>query len=127
MLLYPFTNAGVLSRVIAVEDAEGLIDFEMVGIHVIVPANALPHGQSNLIMISVITDIPKHLHLNADDTLVAFGVECLPDGLRLQSPVTIVFPHCAVVADIEEVTPVVYSWSGERGQSNAMQSPVMYT
>ena len=91
----------------------GSIEFKPLGIRAVIPPNAVPASQTELIMISVITNVSKYIPIREDEILVAFGVQCLPDGLQL--PVTIIIPHCAPSSRLDEVIPVVYSGSGEIG------------
>ena len=91
------------------------IEFESVGIRTVVPANALPPGQAQLVKITVITDVTKFMKISTDEILVAFGIQCLPDGLQLRAPVTVTIPHCMVLDQTDEISPILYAGHGEIG------------
>ena len=94
--------------------AGGTIEFKPLGIQAVIPPNSPAARGSPLIMISVITNVSKYIRLREDEILVAFGIQCLPDGLQL--PVSITIPHCAPASRLDEVVPVVYSGHGEIGR-----------
>ena len=48
---------------------------------------------------------------------VSFGVQCQPDGLQFQFPVTVTIPHCGVLASVDKVTPVLYHGKGVIGKT----------
>ena len=92
----------------------GRIDFKPLDIHTVIPSNNAVTDQPQDIMISVITNVSKYIQVvREDEILIAFGIQCLPDGLKI--PATITIPHCVPFLNLEEVTPVVYSGSGKIG------------
>ena len=97
----------------ALTDGGGRINFKPLGIRTVILPKAGIADQTRAIMISVITNVSKYIQAREDEILVAFGIQCLPDGLQLPASITI--PHCAPLSRLDEVTPVVYSGSGEIG------------
>ena len=91
------------------------MQFDSLGIKTVVPASAVSHGQTHLIKISVITDVSKYITINHDEMVVAFGIQCQPDGLQLGAPVTITIPHCMTLSQLDQVAPILYSGQGEFG------------
>ena len=108
-----FLLSGIFSYVMKLTPGGGNIEFKPLGIRAVVPPNAVPASETELIMISVITKVSKYIPVREDEILVAFGVQCLPNGLEL--PVSIIIPHCAPSSRLDEVIAVVYSGSGEIG------------
>ena len=105
-----------MSNVMSITAVGANMEFDSVGIRMVVPANAVPRGQTQLIKISAITDVSKFITINQDETLVAFGIQCQPDGLQLRGPVTISIPHCMTLTQIDQVSPILYSGKGEFGK-----------
>ena len=85
------------------------------GISMEIPRNALPAGQSELIKLSVMTDLTQYVALRDDELLPAFGIQCLPHGLKVNVPITVRIPHCAKITSPDNVIPVLYSGKTERG------------
>ena len=116
-----FTLTGELSRVIEVTHAGGLLELESMGVRVVVPRNAFPGRRTQLIMISIITNVAECIEWNTDDMPVAFGVQCQPDGLQFQFPATVTIPHCGVLSSVDRsvdrVTPVLYRGKGVIGKT----------
>ena len=107
----------MFSHVMAVTHEGGRVEFQSLGVYIEVPANAIGSGQTELMKISIITDVAKYLPKRHDEVLVAFGIQCLPDGLQLNLPVRITIPHCASLQKPGEITPILYSGSGEIGKN----------
>ena len=105
-----------MSNVMSITAAGANMEFDSLGIRAVVPANAVPHGQTHLIKISVITDVSKYITISQDEMLVAFGIQCEPDGLPLRALVTITIPHCMTLSQIDQVSPILYSGQGEFGK-----------
>ena len=91
------------------------MEFESLGIKTVVPANAFPPGETQLVKISVVTDVSKFINIAQDEVLVAFGIQCQPSGLALRVPVTISIPHCMTLTKTEEIIPILYAGTGEFG------------
>ena len=89
----------------------GLVELEKFGIRIDIPPNALTAGQRRLIKISVITDLTKYVTSDEDDDEIipAFGIQCLPNGLEFNVPVTLTIPHCVKLSSPGSVTPILYS------------------
>ena len=105
-----------MSNVMSITDAGADMQFESLGIRTVVPSNAIPRGQTQLIKISVITDVSKYITISRDEMLVAFGIQCEPDGLQLGAPVTITVPHCMTLSQLDQVSPILYSGQGAFGK-----------
>ena len=105
--------SGILTHVVGVTINDERVEFTTPGISALLPKNAAALGR--LIHISIITDISKYLKVRDDEICVAFGVLCLPKGLQLRSPMTVVIPHCGLFPRWARVTPVVYAGTGELG------------
>ena len=105
-----------MSNVMSITAAGAKMEFESLGIRTVVPANAVPRGQTQLIKITVITDVSKYITINQDEMLVAFGIQCEPDELQLGASVAITIPHCMTLSQINEVSPILYSGRGEFGK-----------
>ena len=105
-----------MSNVIAITASGANMEFDSLGIRTVVPANAVPRGQTQLIKISVITDVSKYITISQDEMLVAFGIQCQPDGLQLGAPVTITIPHCMTLSQLDQVSPILYSGQGTFGK-----------
>ena len=97
---------------------EVVMNFESLGIRTVVPANAVPTGQTQLVKITVITDVARYMRIRDDEILVAFGIQCQPDGFQPRAPLTIAVPHCMTLSRLDEVSPVLYSGEGEFGKMN---------
>ena len=102
---------------IEVTHAGGHLELESMGVRAVVPRNAFPGRGTQLIMISIITNVAECIAWNTDDMPVAFGVHCQPDGLRVQFPVTVTIPHCGVLSSVDKVTPVLYCGEGVIGKT----------
>ena len=102
-----------MSHVLAVSDTVYEVVFEILGIRVVVPPNAAPFGK--VIRIAIITNITKYITLGDNEMSVAFGIECLPNNLRLQEPLLAIIPHCASITRISNIQLIVYMGRGERG------------
>ena len=102
-----------MSRVEVLSDKRKRLQFGSLGIHATLPANAVPLRHEQIIKISVITDVSKYVKRSENELFVAFGIQCLPDGLQLTAPINVTIPHCFLVADGDEVIPVLYSGDGE--------------
>ena len=105
-----------MSNVMAITAAGADMEFDSLGIRTVVPANAVPRGQTQLIKISAITDVSNYITISQDEMLVAFGIQCLPDGLQLGAPVIITIPHCMTLTQLDQVSPILYSGSGDFGK-----------
>ena len=81
-----------------------------------IPPNALPAGKSELIKLKVMTDLTRYLPLTDGEIFPAFGIQCCPDGLLLDVPITVTIPHCAKLSSPGNVTPVLYAGKGETGK-----------
>ena len=117
LILTLFILTGELSRVLEVTHAGGHLELESMGVRAVVPRNTFPGRRPQLIMISIITDVAECIEWNTDDMPVAFGVQCQPDGLRFQFPVTVTIPHCGVLSSVDKVTPVLYRGKGVIGKT----------
>ena len=98
----------------------GIVQLEKFGIRLEVPPNALTSDQRQLISLTVITDLrqlTQHLEDGSeeDEVFAAFGIQCMPDGLKFNVPITVTIPHAIDLATIGDVTPVLYSSSGLDG------------
>ena len=106
-----------MSNVISITARGADMQFESLGVRTVVPANAVPRGQTQLIKITVITDVSKYITIREDEVLVAFGIQCQPDGLQLiGAPVTITIPHCMTLSQIDQISPILYSGQGVFGK-----------
>ena len=101
----------------ALTNKGGRIEFQSLGVCIEIPANAVSLRQTELIKISIITDVAKYLPKRHDELFVAFGIQCLPNGLPLNLPIKITIPHCASLQKPGEITPILYSGSGEIGNT----------
>ena len=81
-----------------------------------IPPNALPAGQHELVKLKVITDLTRYVTLKDGEISPAFAIQCLPDGLKLDVPITVTIPHCAKLPSPANVTPVLYTGKGEMGK-----------
>ena len=106
-----------MSHVMAITNTEASFEFTTLQINAVVSPDTLPPGQTQHVSITVITDISNYLQTREDEIYPAFGIQFYPDGLRLKAPVTITIPHCALWENSAEVTPVLYSGSGQDGMS----------
>ena len=117
MQLYQIPSSqllGIMSHVFAASETGYEVAFEILGIHILVPANAAPLGK--VIRISIITNIKKYITLGDNEMSVAFGIECLPNNLQLQEPLLAIIPHCASITRISNIQLIVYMGRGERGE-----------
>ena len=105
-----------MSNVMSITAAGANMEFDSLGIRTVVPANAVPRGQTQLIKITVITDVSKYMTISQDEMLVAFGIQCQPDGLQLRGAVTITIPHCMTLSQLDQVSPILYSGRGDFGE-----------
>ena len=100
----------------ALTNEGGQIVFESLGVRIEVPSNAVATNRTELIKISVITDVAKVIPRKHDELLPAFGIQCLPDGLRFNVPIKVTIPHCVSLSRTDGFTPIMYSGSGEIGK-----------
>ena len=105
-----------MCNVMSITDTGADMQFDSLGIRTVVPANAVSHGQTHLIKISVITDVSKYITISQDEMVVAFGIQCQPDGLKLGAPVRITIPHCMTLTQLDRVSPILYTGQGEFGK-----------
>ena len=111
-----FLLSGIMSNVMSITDTGANMEFDSLGIRTVVPVNAVPHGQTQLIKITVITDVSKYITISQDEMLVAFGIQCQPDELQLGAPVTITIPHCMTLSQLDQISPILYSGHGDFGK-----------
>ena len=100
------------------------MELEHFGIRMKVPPNALAAGQSELIKLSVITDLTDYVPLDDDEIFPAFGIQCLPDGMQLNQPIVVTMPHCVKLSNPGNVTPILYS--GRIGLSKLCHDVALY-
>ena len=106
-----------MSYVMAITHEGGEMTFDSLGIRTVVPSNAVPPGQTQLIKISIITHLSDYITMREDEVLGTSGIQCLPDGLQLRSPIKIIIPHCTPLSACAEVIPVLYSGSEQKGMN----------
>ena len=89
-----------------------------------IPPNALTAGQSELIKLKLITDLTRYVPLKDGEISPAFAIQCLPDGLQVDVPITVTIPHCAKLSSPANVTPVLYTGKGEMGKFHIKSHPL---
>ena len=110
-----YCYAGIMSHVMAITNSDARFEFNTLHITAVVSPDTLPPGQTQLVSITVITDISKYVQTRNDEIYPALGIQFQPDGLRLKAPITITIPHCALLDNSEDVCAVLYSGSGQIG------------
>ena len=86
---------GIKSHVSNISHEGGIVKLEKFGIRMEVPPNALPAEQREPISLTVITDLTdltQHIPKEDDELFAAFGIQCLPDGLHFNVPITVTIP-----------------------------------
>ena len=111
-----------MSHVMAITNSDARFEFNTLHITAVVSPDTLPPGQTQLVSMTVITDISKYVQTRDDEIYPAFGIQFYPDGLRLKAPITITIPHCALLDNSEDISPVLYSGSGQMGMSLVLTS-----
>ena len=112
-----FFKTGISSQVEKLTKQGGVIELKDFGIRVEFPAESVGGSGSQLINLSVIPEVPRHLQVREDEIFAGFGIQCQPDGLQLHSPATVTIPHCLQLEDPSSVTPVIYAGTGRLGRN----------
>ena len=110
----------------AVTHKGGSMEIEPLGIRAVVPAKAVSFGRTQLVKISVIPRIADYVPMTENEVFAASGIECIPDGLELMAPMTIVMPHSIPLSTCQDIVPILYSGVkqiGETGRDNPFGSP----
>ena len=116
-----------MSHVMAITNEGGEMIFDSLGIRTVVPSNAVPPGRTQLIKISLITQLSDYITMRDDEVLGTSGIQCLPDGLQLHCPLKIIIPHCTPLSACDEVRPVLYSGNEPMGNILTIQVLEMKT
>ena len=104
-----------MSYVMDMTSEGGEVEFESLGIRAVFPSNTVPRGTTQLIKVSVFAQLSDYISVRADEVLGTSGIQFLPDGLQLNSPMKIIIPHCTSLSACREVIPVLYSGDEKRG------------
>lgn len=75
----------------------GQITLNDIGIKLIIPKGALPVGATEAVYIALTENSDDLPHLEEGLSLISPVITCGPHGLKFQSHVMLVFPHCAAV------------------------------
>ena len=102
-----------MTYVVAASKEGSHVHFEILDIDVLVPPRAATPGK--LIKISIITNVTKYISFGEHEMSVAFVIECMPDGLKLNEPLLATIPHCVSLGKAGSVQPVLHLGHGEGG------------
>ena len=104
-----------MSYVMAITHKGEEMEFESLGIRAVVPPHTVLPGTTQLIKISIFAQLSDYISMREDEVLGTSGIQFLPDGLQLHSPLKIIIPHCTPLSACNDVIPVLYSGSDQRG------------